>query len=75
MTQPQAQLVGVVEYTDFISAEGQDFLNECPAYDNKLSDCEASALDLWGMLSTSSLPLPLLPDPRWSGVVVPDRVI
>ena len=30
-------------------------------------------LQLWGMWSTSSLPL--LPGPLWPGVVVPDKVL
>ena len=30
-------------------------------------------LELWGMWSTSSLPL--LPDPLWPGVVAPDRIL
>ena len=34
---------------------------ECPGYDIKQSDGEAPALEIWGMCSTSSLPL--LPGP------------
>ena len=46
--------------------------NECPGYDNKQSDGEVPAmLELWGMLSTPSLPSP--PDPLWPGVVAPDK--
>ena len=46
-----------VEYTDCVSAEGQNSFNECPAYDTKLSDGESPVmLELWGMLSTSLLP-------------------
>ena len=37
----KAQSAGVVEYTDFFSAEGKDFPNECPDYDTKQSDSEA----------------------------------
>ena len=48
-------------------------LNECPGYNNKPSDSEAPALEIWGMRSTPSLPL--LPGPLWSGVVTPDRVL
>ena len=36
-----AQLVGAVEYTDCISAEGSDSPNEYPGYDTKPSDVEA----------------------------------
>ena len=46
---------------------------ECPAYDNKQSDGEASVmLDLWGRRSTP--PLESLLGPLWPGVVAPDRV-
>ena len=46
--------------------------NECPGYDSKKSDGEVPAmLELWGMWSTSSLPL--LPGPLWPGVVAPDK--
>ena len=31
------QSVGPVEYTDCMSKEGQDFPNECPAYETKQS--------------------------------------
>ena len=31
-----SQSTGAVEYIDCISAEGKDFLNECPGYDTKL---------------------------------------
>ena len=37
---------------------------KCPGYDTNL---------LWEMRSTPSLPL--LPDPRWPGMVAPDRVL
>ena len=47
---------------------------ECPGYDTKESDGEASGLlELWGMWST--LLLPLLPVPLWPGVVAPNRVL
>ena len=47
--------------------------NECPRYDTKQSDGEVPVMmKLWGMQSTSSLPL--LPRPLWPGVVAPDRV-
>ena len=35
-----AQSAGAVEYTDFISADGNPH-NECPGYDTKQSDSEA----------------------------------
>ena len=39
----------------------------------KKSDCEAPVIqELWGIRSTSSLPL--LPGRSWFGVVAPDRV-
>ena len=41
----------------------------CPWYNTKQSDGEALVLELWGMWSTSSLPL--LPAPLWTRVVVP----
>ena len=48
----------VLEYSNIISAEGQDSLNKCHGYDAKTaSDNEAQVLELWGMWSTSSLPL------------------
>ena len=48
--------------------------NEFPGYDTKQSDGEFSLMpELWGMRSTSSLPL--LPDPFWPGVVAFDRAI
>ena len=48
--------------------------NECPGYDTKQSDGEATVmLELWGTRSTPSLPL--LPGPLWLGVVAPDRVL
>ena len=50
-------MAGAAEYTDCISAEGWDSSNECPDYDTKQSDGEASVmLELWGMLSTPLLP-------------------
>ena len=66
-----ALLAGAVEYTDCISA---DTANECPTYDIKQSDGEASVmLDLWGMRSSPSLPS--LPGPLWIEVVAPNRVL
>ena len=47
--------------------------NECPGYDTKQSDGEVWVmLELWGMQSTPSLPVP---DPLWSGKVAPDRAL
>ena len=70
---PPAQSTGTVEYTDCISIEGLDPTNECPGYDIKPSDGEASALESSRTWSNPSFPL--LPGRLWSGVVVPDRVI
>ena len=62
------------EYTDCISIEGYDSLRQCLGYDTKQSDGEIPVmLELWGMQSTSSLPL--LAGPLWSGVVAPERVL
>ena len=47
--------------------------NECPGSDIKSSDGKAPALELCRMWSTLSLPL--LPGPIWSGVVTPDSSI
>ena len=69
-----SQSAGDTEYTDCISAEEWDSLNECPEYDTKQSGGETPVmLELWGMQSTSSLPA--LPGPLWLGVVVPDRLL
>ena len=68
------QSAGAAEYTDCISAEGLDSSNECPGYDTKKSDSDASVmLEFWGMRIIPSLPL--LPGPLWPGVVVPERVL
>ena len=48
--------------------------NECPGYDIKPSDGEASViLEFWGMQTTSSLTS--LPGPLCPGVVAPDRFL
>ena len=47
-----AYLAGAVEYTNCISAEGEDPLNECPGYNIKTFDGEAPAMKIWGMWST-----------------------
>ena len=50
------------------------FPHECPGYDTKQSDGEASVmLELWGMWNTPSLPL--LPGSLEPGVIVPDRFL
>ena len=50
------------------------FPNECPGYDIKQSDSEASfMLELWGMQNTSSLLS--VPGPLWPRVEAPDRVL
>ena len=69
----KVQSAGAVVYTDCISAEGWDIPNECPKYDNKPSDGEAPALklrEIWSILS-----LPLLLDPLYPGVEIPDGVL
>ena len=63
-----SRLEGAVDYADCIFAEAKEPSNECPGYDTKQSDDEASVLKLWGMGSTSSLPL--LSVLLWPGVVV-----
>ena len=70
LTQPAR----VAEYTDCIHAEGNNYFNDCPGYDIKQPDGEASVmLELWGIWSNPLLPS--LPDPLWPGVVAPDRVL
>ena len=69
-----AQSAEAVEYTDCISAERYDSLNECPGYDFKQSDVKAPVmLELWEMWCTPSLSL--LPGPLWPEVVAPDRIM
>ena len=68
------QPAGAPEYTDCISAKVWDSPNECPGYDTKQSDGEASViLELWGIWSTLSLPSVL--GPLWPRVVASDRVL
>ena len=70
----KTQSAAAVEYTDCISAEGWNPHNECPGYDIKQFDGKVPVmLELWGMWSTSSLLLILVP--FWPGVVAPDRVL
>ena len=59
------QSTGAVEYTDCISAEGYDPTSECPGYEITPSDGKASALEIWGMQSSPSLPLLLGRLPKW----------
>ena len=48
--------------------------NKCPGHYTKQSDGEVPMmLELWGMRSTSSLPL--LPGPLWLRMVAPDRAL
>ena len=49
------------------------FPNKCLRYDIKLSDGEALTLEIWEILSMSSLPL--LPSPHWPKVVALDRFL
>ena len=50
----------------------KDPLQECPVYDTKQSDGEASVmLEIWEMWSTPSLPSIL--GPLWPRVVIPDK--
>ena len=51
-----------------LSLEMGKTINECPGYEAKPSNSEASVLELWGMWSTLSLPL--LPGPLSPWVVV-----
>ena len=65
---------GALEYTHCISAGGKTpFLNELPGYEIKPSDGEALALEISGMLNTSSLPF--FPVPLWPGGVAQDRIL
>ena len=53
----QTQSAGTVEYTDCISAERYDSLNECPRYDIKQSDVEAPVMMQFRVMpNCSSLP-------------------
>ena len=60
-----------VKYTDRISADGvRPPSSECPEYDIKQSDGEATVMmEVWGMRFTPSLPS--LPGPLWPEVVAP----
>ena len=41
----------------------ENYIEECPRYDDKPSDGEASDLEIWGMQRAPSLSL--FPDPFW----------
>ena len=66
-----AQSAGVVEYANRISTEGQDTTPTSDLYMTS-SDGEASTLELWGMWSTSLLPL--VPSPLYLRMVIPVRL-
>ena len=69
-----AQPAEAAEYTVSISAQRLDSPSQCPRYDTKLSDGEASAmLDIWGTRSALSLPFPT--GTLLNGVVALDRVL
>ena len=55
-----AQSAGAVEYANCISTEGKISIppNQCPEYDTKPSDGDASVLELLGMWSILSFPGP-----------------
>ena len=62
------------EYTDCITTEGQDSLNECPVFATIQSDGEASVmLELWEMQSSPLLPS--LSGPLFLGIIAPDRLL
>ena len=63
------QSAGAVEYTDCFSAEGWDFLNECP--DNMtLNNLMARLQYCWSFGKLSSLP-----GQFWPGVVAADKIL
>ena len=69
-----AQSAGAVEYTDCTSAEGLYLSYQYLGYDTKQSKGRVTImLELWGMLSTPSLPL--LPGPLCPAVVAPHKVL
>ena len=69
-----AKSAGAAKYTDYISAQQEDSPNECPGYDTKQSDGEASVmLEPWGMQTTPSLPS--LPGPLRLRVIAPNRAL
>ena len=58
-----------LEYTNCIPEGVRSSRNQCPGYDSKLSDGEASTLDIWGTWSIPSLQL--LPALLWCGMDAP----
>ena len=52
---------------------GETPTNECPGYDTKRYDDEASDTGVWGMRSTPSLTL--LPGPLWPRRIASDRAL
>ena len=69
-----AQSAGAAEYINCITAEEQDFPNECPGYDTKQSGRQTSVMpELWGMQGTLSMPS--LPGQLLSGVATLDIVL
>ena len=69
-----AQSAEAAEYTDCISANGQDSSNECPEYDTKQFDVGVPVMQkLCGMQSVSLLPS--LPNLLWPGVDAPDWIL
>ena len=51
---------GAAWHTDCISAEGRNTSNECPKYNTRQSDSEATViLELWEMRSTPSIAITL----------------
>ena len=67
------KLVRIVEHADYISVDCVNpYRNELTGYDTDKCNGEAPVLKLWGMWSTSSLPL--LPGSLWNRVMVPVRV-
>ena len=70
-----AQSAGAVEYTECISAEGENPPHHNgPGFDTKQCDGEAPVmLGLWKIRSNSSLPL--FHVPLWPRVVAPDSIL
>ena len=56
-----AQLAGAINTPTAFLPKGRSPPTKCPEYDIKLSESEPPALEIWGSVSTTSLPL--LPGP------------
>ena len=69
-----AQSAETAEFTDCISAEGQNSPNQGPEYDTKRSDDEVPVILELRWMRISPL-LPSLRGPFWPGVVAPDSVL